>query len=89
MQTSFKQLKIIFVKVEKIVEFFKKISSVQAKLTELQLQLRFPPLKSKQDVIIRWNSTDVMVSIVFTLKEAIVSTMAKLASELNTLSTHV
>ncbi|UYV72018.1 hypothetical protein LAZ67_9001565 [Cordylochernes scorpioides] len=50
-------------KVKSIVQFFKQSSHAMAKLREMQANLSTKPLKLKQDVPTRWNSTKDTVSI--------------------------
>lgn len=63
-------------KVKSIVEHFKRSSHAQSKLQDIQKQLGLSPLKLKQDVITRWNSTHDMFKRILEIKDAVVSTLA-------------
>jgi len=63
-------------KVKSIVEHFKISSHAQSKLQDIQKQLGLSPLKLKQDVITRWNSTHDMFKRILEIKDAVVSTLA-------------
>lgn len=72
-------------KVKTIVEHFKRSSHAQPKLQAMQQQMGLPPLKLKQDVITRWNSTHVFKRIV-EIKDAVVSTLAILQCDVEQLT---
>lgn len=85
-QASLSSLNSVLSKVKAIVEFFKRSSSGLAKLKEIQQQMGLPDLKLKQDVVTRWNSTYDMLTRFFKLKEAIISSVAILGNNLQTLT---
>ncbi|CAG5015362.1 unnamed protein product [Parnassius apollo] len=85
-QSGLKDIKNTVLKVKSIVEYFKSSSSALTKLKEIQQQMGLPELKLKQDVVIRWNSTHDMLNRFLTLKEAIISTVAILGTDLEMLT---
>lgn len=87
-QSSLEKMRTILVKVKTIVEFFKRSSQALAKLQNMQEQLGLSKLKLIQDVVTRWNSTYDMVERFCSMKDAIVSTVALLESNLAMLTPH-
>ncbi|CAG5046036.1 unnamed protein product [Parnassius apollo] len=85
-QSGLKDIKNTVLKVKSIVEYFKSSSSALTKLKEIQQQMGLPELKLKQDVVTRWNSTHDMLNRFLTLKEAIISTVAILGTDLEMLT---
>lgn len=70
-------------KIKSIVEYFKRSPHSLAKLHTTQEQMGLAKLKLKQDVPTRWNSTLEMLSRCFEVKDAIVSTLALLNTNLS------
>ncbi|XP_015377461.1 PREDICTED: zinc finger BED domain-containing protein 4-like [Diuraphis noxia] len=75
-QCGLEEIKEIHKKVKKIVEHFKRSSQAAAKLKNTQIQMNYPVLKLKQDVITRWNSTYDMFNRCLETKDPLVSTLA-------------
>jgi len=77
-QSGLKVISVVHKKVKSIVEYFKRSSHAQSKLQEIQKQMGLPPLKLKQDIITRWNSTQDMFQHIIQIKDSVISTMALL-----------
>lgn len=69
-----------------IVELFKRSSHALTKLHSTQNQMGLPPLKLKQDVITRWNSTQDMFQRIILIKDAVISTMDLLQCDVEQLT---
>lgn len=75
-QSALQHLGPILSKMKGVVEFFKRSSQANQKLVTMQKQLSLPPLKLKQDVATRWNSTYDMLHQFCSAKDALIATIA-------------
>lgn len=85
-QHSLDTLKDQLEKVKNIVQYFKHSSTAASKLQAMQIQMGLAPLKLKQSVVTRWNSTYDMLDRLLKIKDAVVSTLAIVQPRLNTLT---
>jgi len=79
-QCGLELIKEVHKKVKKIIEHFKHGSQAAAKLKNTQVQMNYPVLKLKQDVITRWNSTSDMFNRSLETKDPLVSTLAMIGN---------
>ncbi|XP_017482027.1 PREDICTED: zinc finger BED domain-containing protein 4-like, partial [Rhagoletis zephyria] len=69
-------------KVKNIAEYFNRSTQGTKRLKDFQVQMQMPVLKLKQSVPTRWNSTYEMLSRIVEVKDAVMSTIAILRSDL-------
>ena len=80
------QIQDVIKKVKCITEYTRRSTVASAKLREMQLQMGQPQLRPKQDVATRWNSTYYMLKRIMEVKEPLISTLALVNPQLQTLS---
>jgi hypothetical protein len=85
-QTGLKKVQDTHIKVKAIVEFFKRSPQAAAKLRAVETQLGCQQLNVKQDMPVRWNSTKDMFERILQIKEPLISTLALVNYEKNTLT---
>lgn len=85
-QSGLEPVKPLMVKVKAIVEFFKRRSHALSRLNEIQKQGGYSVLKLKQDCPTRWISTYDMIDRILKIKEPVLSTLAILNNDLNTIT---
>ncbi|KAH8317390.1 hypothetical protein KR067_001631, partial [Drosophila pandora] len=69
-------------KAKSIAQYFNSSSTGLKKLEDMQILLKLPQLKIKQDVPTRWNSTLKMFERLLLLKEAVMATLSNLRIDL-------
>lgn len=87
-QAGVAQIQAIVNKIKAIVVYFKRSSQALNKLHIMQDQLGVPCRKLVQDVLTRWNSTYDMMDRFVVIKDALVSTLAILDTNLEQLTSH-
>jgi hypothetical protein len=85
-QAGLKEVQETHIKVKAIVEFFKRSPQAAAKLRAVETQLGCQQLNVKQDMPVRWNSTKDMFERILQIKEPLISTLALVNYEKNTLT---
>jgi hypothetical protein len=85
-QTGLKKVQDTHIKVKAIVEFFKRSPQAAAKLRAMETQLGCQQLNVKQDMPVKWNSTKDMFERILQIKEPLISTLALVNYEKNTLT---
>lgn len=80
------QIQEIIRKVKAITEYTRRSTVASAKLRETQQQMGQPQLRLKQDVPTRWNSTYYMLKRIAEVKDPLISTLALVNPQLQTLS---
>lgn len=83
---ALKPIQDVVAKVKAIVEYVHRSTVASERLRATQLQMGLEPLKMKQDVTTRWNSTFYMLQRVLDRKDAIISTLALMNPSLTTLT---
>ncbi|XP_047033032.1 E3 SUMO-protein ligase ZBED1-like [Helicoverpa zea] len=63
-------------RVKGVIEYFHRSHPAKKKLVEIQEQMHISPLKLKQDVTTRWNSTYDALNRLLRMKEALIATLA-------------
>lgn len=86
---ALKPIQDVVAKVKAIVEYVHRSTVASERLRATQLQMGLEPLKIKQDVTTRWNSTFYMLQRVLDRKDAIISTLALVNPNLTTLTRFV
>lgn len=59
-----------------VVEYFKRSSVATAKMKNLQINMQYPELKLKNDVVTRWNSTYDMFERIVKMEDPLRSAIA-------------
>lgn len=75
-QAGLKEVSETHRKSKSIVEFFKRSPQSASKLRAVEIQMGFAELNVKQDMPIRWNSTNDMFERLLKIKEPLISTLA-------------
>lgn len=81
-QHSLSEIGDIVGKVKAIVEFFKRSAAGLTKLQDMQKQMNLPVLNLKQECPTRWNSCYDMLDRIIKVKDAVISTLALIKSDL-------
>uniref|UniRef100_A0A3B3C6A5 BED-type domain-containing protein n=1 Tax=Oryzias melastigma TaxID=30732 RepID=A0A3B3C6A5_ORYME len=80
------QIQEIIKKVKAITEYTRRSTVASAKLKETQQQMGQPQLRLKQDVPTRWNSTYYMLKRITDVKDPLISTLALVNPQIQSLS---
>ncbi|XP_047028806.1 E3 SUMO-protein ligase ZBED1-like [Helicoverpa zea] len=70
-------------RVKGVIEYFHRSHPAKKKLVEIQEQMHISPLKLKQDVTTRWNSTYDALNRLLRMKEALIATLAIMRPDIN------
>lgn len=82
-QNAIKSISDVLIKVKDVVEYFKRSYTAQVKLEATLKQMDLPLLKLKQECPTRWNSCYEMLQRIVKIKDAIISTLALIRSDLS------
>ncbi|KAJ8729000.1 hypothetical protein PYW07_006696 [Mythimna separata] len=82
-QSSLDALSDTMDRVKAVIEYFRRSLPAKKKLVEIQEQMNISPLKLKQDVTTRWNSTYDALSRLLRMRQALIATLAIMRPDIN------
>ncbi|KAJ8720658.1 hypothetical protein PYW08_006123 [Mythimna loreyi] len=82
-QSSMDALSDTMDRVKAVIEYFHRSLPAKKKLVEIQEQMNISPLKLKQDVTTRWNSTYDALSRMLRMRVALFATLAIMRPDIN------